>query len=282
MKLLFQILIFLFSTSVGLAQSFEIPTTNSRSSIKQRIASTDIEVTYNRPNMKGRTIFGSLIPYGQVWRTGSDASTKVHFSTSVFIGDTELDSGTYELFTIPGEDEWIIIFQENRSQWGSYSYNNEHDLLRLIVAPSKLPEPVETFTMGFDNVTSNTAILSLSWENIKVPIPVSVDLTKTVVPQLELALLQEGRKPYFRAAMFYYENDLNIQRASELMTMAIQENPKHIGMLYRQALILENLGDKKGAIVAAEKSLNEAMKVSGELKAEYIRLNGEILSRLKR
>lgn len=269
-------------TLAAQAQEFEVPATNSRAVIKQRLAATDIEVVYNRPCAKGRTIFGGLVPYAQVWRTGSDASTKISFSTPVSVNGKKLEPGTYELFTIPGKDEWTIILQQNRSQWGSYSYKPEQDVLRTAVPAKKMQEHVETFTIGFDNITSAGAALVLSWEKTRVPVQLSVDLKETVLPQLEASLLKEGRKPYFKAAMFYFENDMGIDRAAELMALAIKENPGHLGMLYRQALILERKGDTRGAIEASEHSLREAEKSPKELKEEYTKLNTVLLARLRK
>lgn len=280
---LLHLLLILFSLGHLKAQQedFEVPTTNSQATVKQRIAATDIEVRYNRPSAKGRMIFGGLVPYGEVWRTGSDASTKISFSTSVSVNGQALQAGTYELFTIPEKEEWTIIFQENQSQWGSYRYDTRNDALRVRTKPRKLSAQVETFSIGFDKVTSDAAILQLSWEKTMVSFEVSVDLEATVLPKLETSLKKQGRKPYFRAAMFYFENDLGISRAAELMALALKDNPGHIGMLYRYALILEKKGDKPGAIKASEQSLEGARKVSGELKSEYTKLNSDLLKRLK-
>lgn len=261
--------------------AFDIPVTNPQGKIQQRVAATDIMVTYNRPSVKGRTIFGGLVQYDQIWRTGSDASTKITFSTTLSLNGHSIDAGTYELFTIPGKKEWTIILQKNRNQWGSYGYKPEFDVIRFAAKPVQLTEKVETFSLSFDRVTSKSAELSLEWENTRVPVLISIDLKATVIPQLEESLTKDGKKPYFRAAMFYFENDLDINRAAELMNLAINENPTHMGMLYRQALILERKGDTKEAIIASEKSLAEAQKASKELKEEYIKLNTAFLSRLK-
>ena len=285
-KLYTTISIMLAIFSVGMMQaqqaSFEVPATNSHATIEQQVAATDIKVDYNRPNRKGRTIFGGLIPFGKIWRTGSDASTKIYFSTPVLLNGHALDSGRYELFTIPGKTDWTIILQSNHSQWGSYRYKPDNDALRITAKPEILNRQLETFTIGFDQITSNSAEMAISWEKTRVPISITIDLAKTVVPQLETSLQNDERKQYFRAAMFYYENDLDINRAAELMALAIKANPTHLGMLYRQGLILEKKGDIKGAIGAAEKSLQLAQSAGEELKAEYIKLNTALLQRLKR
>lgn len=240
-------------------------------------------VSYNRPSKRDRIIFGGLIPFGQVWRTGADASTKVSFSTSVEIQSTKIEAGEYELYTIPGKDKWILIFQQNASKWGSYSYDENQDIARFEVTPELLPEVVESFTIGFTHITSKSAVLELTWDQIRVPLLISINIEKTVIPQLEAALLSDQKPSLFLAAMFYFDNQLDINRSAELMSMAIDQNPKHMGMLYRWALILERKGDIPAAITAAERSLTEAnASAKPELKAEYIRLNTALLERLKK
>ena len=220
----------------------------------QQVAATEIEITYGRPALRGRTVFGEVVPWGQVWRTGSYAATRISFSTPVAFNGIAVDSGAYELFTIPGEREWVVILQRSRSQWGSYAYDPAHDVARVTARPTPLPERVESFTLSLDDVTSRAATLHLAWDRVRLPVRITVDLEATVVPRLEAALRADGRRPYFQAAMFYYENDLDLDRAAELMALALQPNPDHIGMLYRQALILERKGDRPGAIAAAKRS----------------------------
>ena len=263
------------------AAAFNVPTTNSQAIVKQRVAATDIEIAYHRPNVRDRTIFGALVPYGKVWRTGSDAATKISFSTPVSIQGIEVDSGTYEIFTIPDKDKWLVILQESRSQWGSYTYDPEYDVLRVEVTPVILQHHVETFTIGIDEVSSRKAYLNISWAQVRVPVELTIDLEATVLPRLEDLFASDGRRPYFLAAMFYFENAIDIDRAAELMALAIEQRPGHIGMLYRQALILERAGDIAGAISAAELSLAGASESSTELREEYTTLNSQLLKRLK-
>lgn len=260
---------------------FELPTTNSRAVIHQRVAATDIEITYHRPNVKGRVIFGDLVPYGRVWRTGADAATMIAFSTPVIIEGKPVDAGTYELFTIPREDRWTVILQFATGQWGSYGFDPEHDALRVDVTPVATPH-VETFTISLDVVGPSFATLNIAWAGVRVPVRIEIDLAATVLPGLEAALQSEGRRPYFRAAMFFFENDLDIDRAAELIALALEQSPGHIGILYRQALILERKGDIKGAIAAAEASLAGAQEAGDELKIEYTKLNKALLARLRR
>ena len=262
--------------------TFQVPTTNPPAAVRQRIAATDVEVEYNRPRVKGRTIFGGLVPWDQVWRTGADRATRITFSTPVTLGGTRIEAGSYELFTIPARDGWTVIVHRNQSQWGSYAYDPANDVARVTARPVALSEPVESFTISIDDVANSSATLNIAWERTRVPLRLEVDVEETVVPRLEEALRSEGRRPWFLAAMFYFENDLDIDRAAELIGMAVEESPNHIGILHRQALILEKKGDIAGAIQAAERSLAGAAQSPEELRLEYTRLNTALLARLRR
>jgi Protein of unknown function (DUF2911) len=171
--------------------------------------------------------------------------------------------------------------QQSNSQWGSYSYDPARDVARVTAQPAAASEAVETFTISIDDVTTDGATLNVRWDRVRVPVQIEIDVRATAVPQLEAALQVEGRRPYFLAAMFYFENDLDIDRAAALMALAVDANPTHIGMLYRQALILERKGDRAGAIAAAESSLAGAASAAEELRAEYTRLNTALLDRLR-
>jgi len=266
---------------IGQDTNFIIPRTNSKAIISQTIASTQIEITYNRPNKKNRQVFGDLVPYDKLWRTGSDEATKIYFSTPVSLAGNKIDSGRYELFTIPGKDKWEVILQKASNQWGSYGYDDKNDVMRFPITPVISDKEIETFTMSVDEIGSDHGTLNIAWDRVIVPIDITIDLRETVVPKLEKALLKDGRRPYFNAAMFYYENDLDINRAAELMALALEQNPGHIGMLYRQALILRKKGDIDEAIMSAEKSYEGAQSAGPELKAEYTKLNKALLEDLK-
>src|SRR6186713_1363981 len=139
-------LIALYSLCLGtaaLAQSpaapkITFPEASPAASVSQRIGLTDIQVTYNRPGAKGRTVFGGLVPYGHVWRTGANNATKISFSTPVKLNSTAIAAGTYELFTIPGKDEWTVIIHKNMSQWGAYTYDEKNDVARVKAKPVAL------------------------------------------------------------------------------------------------------------------------------------------------
>lgn len=257
-----------------------LPRTNPPATVTQRIGVTDVEVAYNRPAVRNRQVFGALVPFGQVWRTGSDEATTIRFSTAVTVNGAAVPEGTYELFTIPCEAAWTVIVHRHQKQWGSYSYDAANDVVRVASSPVTLAAPVERFTIAFDDVSLDSATLSLSWDRTRVPITIATDVVGLTLPRIEAALRAEGRRPYFAAAMFYFEQGLDLDTAAKWMALALQDSPGHVGMLHRQALILEKKGDRAGAIAAARASLEGAKAAGRELRDEYVRLNSTLLRRL--
>ncbi|MDI1251264.1 MAG: DUF2911 domain-containing protein [Lacunisphaera sp.] len=269
------------------APKLEFPVASPAATLKQRVGLTDIEVTYSRPSMRGRKIFGSLEPFGKVWRSGANNATKVTFSTAVKFGGTDVPAGSYALFSIPGPDEWTVILNKVPAQWGAYAYDAKNDVARVKAVPVKLAAPVETFAIGFSDLASESAAtFYLTWENVLVPVKIEVDVARVLVPQLEAVMAApEGKKPYLSAAMFYYENNLDLDKALAWMDAGLAEQPTAFWMVYRKGLILAKKGDKAGAIAAAQKSLelvkNAPAEVPAPLKDEYIRLNEALLATLK-
>ena len=262
------------------APKIDFPAASPASTLKQTVGLTEIEIVYARPSMKGRQIFGSLLPYGEVWRTGANTATKITFSTPVKFGGADVPAGSYALYSIPGADEWTVILNKVTGQWGAYQYDQKNDLVRVQSKPLALPAPVETFSIGLSDLSSQSAAtLYLAWEKTRVPVKIEVDVVGTLVPQIEAAMAApDGKKPYFAAAMFYYENNLDLKKAAAWMDAAIAETPGAFYMVYRKGLILAKMGDKAGALAAAQKSLEMTAQASGLVKDEYIRLNQALIA----
>src|SRR4051812_21426162 len=198
------------------APKVDFPQPSPTCTLKQHVGLTDIEIVYSRPGVKGRKIFGGLVGYSEVWRTGANSATKITFSTPVKINGADIPAGTYGLFTIPGEKEWTIIINKGSAQWGAYQYNEKDDLVRVKATPVKLADSVETFTIDFDDIRDESATLDLIWEKTRVPIKLQVDLVSKLVPQIEAAMsAPDGQKPYFQAAMFYYDHGQDLQKANK-------------------------------------------------------------------
>lgn len=269
------------------APRIEFPSPSPAATLKQRVGLTDVEITYSRPSMRGRKIFGGLEPYGRVWRTGANNATKISFSTGVKFGGADVPAGTYALFSIPGQNEWTLILNKVSGQWGAYAYDEKNDVARVKAAPVSLDQPVESFTFTFSDLANESAAtLSLSWENVRVPVKIEVDVAGILVPQIEALMTSaEAKKPYLSAAMFYYENNLDLDKALAWMDAGLAEQPNAFWMTYRKGLLLAKKGDKAGAAAAARQSLeqvrNAPANIPAPLKEEYVRLNEALLASLK-
>lgn len=259
-----------------------LPDSSPAATIKQRVGVTDIEINYSRPALRGRSAFGGLAPFGSVWRTGANSATRITVSTDIKVQGAALAAGTYEIFSIPGKDEWTIIFQKPAKQWGSYKYDQANDVLRVTAKPGALSNPIESFTIGLGDLRDDSATLALSWEKTRVALKVQIDTVGILVPKIEAHMAgPAAKKPYVPAAMFYLDNNLDLKKALAWMEAAIAENPKAFYFVYRKAKVLAKMGDKAGALAAAQASLAGAALASGEIKEEYTRLNKDLIASLK-
>jgi len=258
----------------------QFPSPSPTETLKQHIGLTDIEIVYSRPGVKGRQIFGGLVPYGEVWRTGANASTKISFSTAVKLNRTEIPAGKYALYTIPGEEEWTVILSKDTSLNGAFGYNPTNDLVRFKAVPMKLAEPVETFTIEINDLRDDSATIDLVWEKTRVPVKLELDLVSALVPQIEAAMAAPGgNKPYYQAAMFYFDHGQDLQKASQWIDAAIAQREAYY-IVHLKAQILAKLGDKAGAIVAAKRSTELAVKAEGP-KSGYVKMNTDLISSLR-
>ena len=260
------------------------PAASPACTIKQRVGLTDIEVVYSRPGMKGREIFGGIVPYGVVWRTGANQATRITFSTPVKVDGHEIPAGAYSLFTIPGENEWTVIINKNPQQWGAFQYDSNQDLVRFQAVPVTLAESIETFTIEFNGIRDESAVLNLVWDKTVVPIRLEVDVASKVVPQIEEAMAKPGKKQagfYFQAATFYYNHGLDLKKALDWVNSGLEDNPPiAFEMFHLKAQILAKQGDKEGAIAAAKKSTELALKAEGP-GSSFVKMNEDLISSLQ-
>lgn len=261
--------------------ALEFPQASPLATVRQRVGLTDVEIVYSRPSAKGRKVFGDLVPYDQLWRTGANAATKITFSTDVVVGGEPLAAGAYSLFTNPGTPVWTVIFNKVPDQSGTSTYDETQDALRLTVSPVALPSAVETFRIAVDELRADGATLTLAWEKTQVSVDLKVDVVGAMLPKIQAAMAAEGKKPYFQAAWFYYENGLDLKQAALWMEEANKERPDTVWMVHRHALVLAKAGDKAGALAKAKASLALAEKAGGALGAEYKRLNEQLIASLK-
>ena len=189
-------ILLLFLPALALAQ-VEIPRVSPKASLTQMIGLTELEIEYSRPSVRGRQIWGALVPYGEVWRTGANEATRFVVSDDVTINGQKLAKGTYSLHTIPGESEWTLIFNSVADQWGSYSYDAANDVLRVKVAPRRAPHAHESMLFAIPSVSSDSAEVHFAWENVVVPFTVAVDTNAKVIAAASNAL---GWRPGYQAA----------------------------------------------------------------------------------
>lgn len=280
-SLVFAPIVFFAFTSCAQSPKLEFPAPSPACTLKQRVGLTDIEIVYSRPGAKGRPIFGGLLPYGEVWRTGANQATKITFSTPVKFNGADVPAGTYALFTIPGENEWTVILNKAPAQqWGAYQYNQTNDLVRVKTTPVNLAEHVETFTIELNDIRDESATLDLIWEHTVVPVKIEIGLTSKLVPQIEDVMAAPGdRKPYYQAAMFYYDHGQDLQKAKKWGDAAIAEREAFY-IVHLKAKILAKLGDKEGAIAAAKRSTELAIKAEGP-KSGYVMMNDALIASLQ-
>lgn len=243
------------STVRAAEEKVEFPAISQHQVVKQRVGLTDIEVDYSRPNKNDREIFGDLVPYGKVWRTGANATTKVKFSGPVKLDGKEIPAGEYVLFTIPTADEWTLIVYKDTKVQSAGDYKEENDAARIMAKPSALPAKVETFTIGFSEVKGPSAIMHLDWDMTRVPVKVETDDVAKVSKQLEAAGAKLDPGQAFQAASFYYENNKDMTQAAKWIDQALEKNPDAWFMQMKKAQIEARLGNKKEATAAAEKTV---------------------------
>jgi hypothetical protein len=259
------------------AQDLKIPQPSTTQHIEQDFGLSSISLTYSRPNTKGRTIFGAMEPYGLVWRTGANYATTLKLTDSINMEGHPIPPGEYSLFTIPGASEWVIILNNTAKQWGAYAYDSTKDFLRFKVHPAKLDKKLETFTIQFANMNVEHGDLQIMWENTLVSIRLTTDVDARVMANIDKAM-QGEKKPYYFAAIYYYNHNKDMNKALAWMQQQDKADPNEYNIKYWLARIQLKLGDKAGAIATANEGLRLATAVTD---AEYIRLNKEVLAAAK-
>lgn len=260
------------------AQGLKMPQASTSQTITQAFGLGKITLNYSRPNVKGRKIFGAMEPYGSVWRTGANSATIISFTEPVKIDGKELPAGEYGLFTIPGKDEWTVIFNKGAKQWGSYEYKESDDVLRVKVKAIKLKDKVETFTIQFADVYPTTAKLQLMWENTAVSVDLTTEVDATVMASIDEAM-KGDKKPYFAAAQYYYSNGKDLNKALEWVNAAEAADGKAPWIKLWKGRIQLKMGDKVGAAKTAAAGLQLATEIKNP---EYVRLHTELLNETKK
>lgn len=272
MKKFFFLTLLLAAFTAANAQ-IKTPAPSPVAKVSQDAGLIKIDLDYSRPSAKGRKVFGDLVPYGEMWRTGANASSKVTFSDDVTVAGSAVPKGTYALYTIPGEKEWTVIFYKNTSYWGTpepKDYKEEEVQASVKIAPTPLRDLVETFTLNINNLRNNSADLEIIWENTKVVVPIAFDTDSKVMKAITTTMSGPAANDYNAAARYYYEEKKDMAKALEWVDMALAKGGDKFWILRLKANILAELGRYKDAIMVAEKSTELAKKDGNE---DYPRMN---------
>lgn len=232
------------------AQPPATPRPSPNASVSQYIGVTEVTLHYSRPGVKGRAVWGKVVPYGEVWRTGANENTTIRFSTPVRVEGKELPAGLYGLQTIPGPDDWVVIFSKDANEWGAFSYKPEHDALRVHVKPVATAEAQEWMGFSFRDLSDSGAVLELRWERLAVPIHLETDTVKQVVDAAE----KGDQRARDAAASWCVQSGNCLTEASHWLDASIAAHPGY-GNLRAKALLLARQKDYAGAVQTGERAL---------------------------
>ncbi|MBK6834635.1 MAG: DUF2911 domain-containing protein [Bacteroidetes bacterium] len=266
----------IFTTNVN--AQLKTPAPSPAQTVKQAFALSEITIDYSRPSVKGRTIFGDVVPFGKVWRTGANGSTKITFGEDVKVEGNDVKAGTYAIYSVPDKDMWEIMLYKDLTMGGDVSsYKKEDEVLRFKVKSSALASNVETFTINVADVTSSKANIEIQWEKTRVAFSVVADIDTKIMKNIENSVIKDN-KPYFSAASYYYENDKDMKLALEWADKAVAANPKAYWVVLLKAKIQVKLKDNKGANATATQALTLAKEDQDDA---YVKMAEKIIAETK-
>lgn len=279
-KLQFTILgLGLFLAGSMQAQTLKTPAPSPLQTIKQNFGLGEIGVEYSRPSAKGRVIYGDVVAFGNVWRTGANGATKITIGEDTKIEGNPIAAGTYALYTMPGKEAWDIMFYKDLTLGGNVGdYKKEDEVLRVSVKPTPLTQKVETFTINFADITATTCFVELLWEQTRVAFKLTTEIDAKVMKSIETAMGPADKRPYFSAASYFYENNKDMKQALEWIEKAVEQNPKAYWVHHLKAKIQLKLKDTKGAIETAEKSKALALEDKDDA---YVKNNDKLIAEAK-
>lgn len=276
MKKFFLLAAFTGIFCAGMAQ-LKTPAPSPLQTVKQEFGLSSIELSYSRPAVKGRTIWGDLVPYGKVWRTGANGATTITFGDDVTFGGQKVPAGKYGLLTIPEAYQWTVIITKQLDVTSPAAYKQDQDVIRIKVNPIDLDFSLESFTMLFDNITGNSLNLMIGWDRKLAVIPITTEVDAKINAQIE-SLKGKENFPYYSAAVYYLEKGKDLNTALTWFDKAAQQNPEAFWVLHQKAKCEAKLGKKKEAIATANKSIELATKAKND---DYVTLNKKLIESVK-
>lgn len=264
-------------TQFTIEAQVQTPQASPKATVNQVVGLTDVEVVYSRPSARGRAVFGNLVPFGKLWRTGANENTTISFSDDVIIGGKTLKKGKYAIFTIPNIQSWEVIFYTATDNWGTPEEFKEANVaLRTSVKEESMPKAMNTFTIGINGLNSDYAFLEIFWENSFVSLKFEVPTQKTAIANIEKAIAGPSAGDYFSAAQYFYQSNGDINKARSYVDKALEmSSEKPFYYLRLKSLIQAKQGDIKGAIETAKESL---IASEGAGNQDYAKMNKDSIS----
>jgi len=260
---LYYIFIIFLNLSFCYGQRLKTPTLSPFSKISQQVGLTEVTLQYSRPSAKGRVVFGELVPYDKVWRTGANRATRITFKEVAKIGGKKIQPGEYAIYTIPNQGYWTIIIHANTSlrSIAGGAYKPSNDVFRFELVPEKNNNYVETFTCQFSEVKTNSLMLDITWENTLISIPIEVEVDKKIESQMQVFMKNSEKIPhrtYFEAAQYYSNNGKDLKDALNFIDSALNKSPENFRYGLLKAKILAKMNNDKEALVIIEAANNWA------------------------
>lgn len=256
------------------------PQPSPTATITQKVGVSNISVEYSRPGAKGREIFGGLVNYGKMWRTGANKATKITFNENCVFGGAKVKKGSYSLFTIPGEKEWTVVLNKNTELWGVGEYDEENQVCSIVAKAINTKDFTESFTIDFGTFQSFSAIMSLKWANTRIDIKIeSLEAKKLEKQYLELLTKGPSANDYYNGAKFFADNTSEYEMALEWINTAIKKRPDAFWMQFHKARILKKMGDNKQSILVAEGVIELAKEKKDDYG--YIKRSEDLIKSIK-
>ncbi|WP_421807437.1 DUF2911 domain-containing protein [Flagellimonas sp.] len=275
----FTLLLCMMSIGFFMKAQIQTPAPSPFSTLEQKVGLTDVTVKYSRPAMKGRKVFGDLVPFDAIWRTGANQNTTISFSDDVTVEGKELKAGTYAIFTRPNEAVWEVFFYTATDNWGTpQEWDASKVAATVKVETMDIPMPIESFTITIDDLHNNGATLGIMWENTYVGVDFTVPTVSKATKSIEETMANKEdltANDYFAAGSYYFAEGMNMQQAKEWVDKAVEMGDgSAYWMMRTQSLIYAKMGDKEAAIEAAKRSLAAAQAAGNQ---DYVKMNKDSL-----
>lgn len=267
--------------SLLVLQSFaqDLPAPSQKGEVEQMVGLTSIEIEYSRPNVNDRVIWGELVPFDKIWRTGANAATSIEFSNDVTVNETKVPAGKYGFFAIPGKEEWTLIINKDFDMWGTGDYKEENDVVRVKAKPTTVAK-TESMTFGINNVKDDKCTIDLSWDEVMVSLSVDANSREQALANIdaEIKAIENPFRIYNSSARYYVDNGIELEKAVEYAKKSVAGEAKFWNV-YTLSLAYAANKDFKNAIASAEQSKELATKAE---YPPYVKMNDENIAKWKK